>query len=202
MRQEGARVQPGRTAPRRRRGAPAGAAPSVGPWREGPYVVAASGRPWPTRCVKCNAPVSTEPYRISVRVAESWTYLTILLGVLPYLFFRVIMPPRRAVLPIHLCVPHARVANGWILGTPLLAVAGAAIGMAAASRTDNGWFLWIGALSVGVAFLRPRGPVYPREIDGNRVVLDGAGEPFVASLAELDDEADLRFVREVDRLAD
>lgn len=177
---------------------------SVGPWRDGESVVAQGGRRWPARCVKCGR-ADVTPWTAKVIRRAPWFYPVLASGLLWYILFRPSMV-RRATLEISLCATHRAQANLWQVVTPLAAMALAIGGLYASAQTDLGVFLLLPIVALLLGMERPRGPVFARAIDGDRVVVGGVGDPFRAGLPALTQEVELRFAtqtaKELDDLVD
>ncbi len=76
-------------------------------WRNGKVLVVKHGAQPPSRCAKCNCPVSRPPIKRTLYWHPSWIYLVILLGLLIYVIVALIVRKKGVVL-VPLCEEHRR----------------------------------------------------------------------------------------------
>lgn len=176
--------------------APAGAtaSPSAeyhGPWRDGDKVIAASGRRWPARCVKCNIERDVVPVRVGSRSAEGIEWLVLfLLGPIAWVFwwFRV---RGTGTVVVYVC-PDDRWWAVWRRAAIILGSVATAIGgMRLAATFDDMRFLVIPLAALGTGFLWKVSLVRIRRADGRRLEMGSVDPSFRAGLPPLTEAIDL-----------
>jgi len=167
-----------------------------GVWREANKLVVVRYGTMPALCVKCGQPSAGEPVQKKFYWHNSWLYLLLLLGLLPYALVLVVQ--ERFDLAVPLCGAHRRrrtnllwLGRGLALSNVILPMLlGGSLSrmlhLGKAAKDELmviSLILGVVCLLVGLFFIALASILHPSRIDESRAIFTGAGRPFLDKLA-------------------
>ncbi|HXE52420.1 MAG TPA: hypothetical protein VN541_05360 [Tepidisphaeraceae bacterium] len=154
-------------------------------WREGKTVIAPKDTTLPSRCVKCNAPVTSPAVKRTYYWQHPAWFLLLLLNLLIFVIVALAIR-KKGTLYIHICDEHQKRRRNRIWLAVVLSFGGIALFIAGAAY-NSGWYLLGGlvAFIVGIVCAFMSRLVSPRRIDDRFIWLAGCGTEFVQSLPAL-----------------
>jgi hypothetical protein len=153
-------------------------------FRDGDFLVARDGAPFPDRCVRCNQ--SAQGFRLKKTFywhPPSW-YLLILVSILVYAIVAMVVR-KKASFQLALCPQHRsrrRLLVGLGLGLPLL---GLAIVLLTGGDPASLWALFLGVLVGAIVGIVGAQILTPKKIEDGYAYLKGAHPRFLATLPAL-----------------
>jgi len=154
----------------------------AGIWREGDILVVSKRVKFPDRCVKCNAPA--EGYRLqrSFSWHHFWIYLTLLLGVLPYLALAFLFRQKAAyslgLCPVHRAYRKKMILIAWLIVFVAMGLFFLALVQLSGIIVLAGCVFLVVGIVVGIV---GTSTLSPKRMDKTHAWLKGAGSDFIAS---------------------
>lgn len=140
----------------------------------------------PNRCVKCNGAADAPPLTKNMQWYPPWTYLLLLLGVLPFILIALVMG-KKASVTLPLCTVHRKqrstaIAIGWLGSMGGLFLLFLAASMESGFLALLGFIAFFGAIIYGIV----KAPlVTPALINDTHVHLKGVHRDYLANLPEV-----------------